>query len=95
MTRTDLVFVVRRAFSIYFTIWALFQVTYLPALYMNLSHHQTQNSVLVSNDYWATYYAMEAILTAGKIVALVIAAIVFWNGGPAIESWFTPGPAQE
>ena len=88
MSRKELLLMASRALSLLLLAWALIEMTYLPERAFSLSHHASERSVLVSEDYWTSYYLVITILLLVRIIALLIAARVFWKSGPRVQSFF-------
>jgi hypothetical protein len=72
------------------TTWALVDVTYLPERLFTLFHHLSQRSVLAAHDYWVTYELLLTGFTVVRILALFLAAAVFWKCGPTVETLLSP-----
>jgi hypothetical protein len=90
MSRKELVLLASRAFALLLISWALVDVTYLPERLFALSHHVSQRSVLATPDYWSRYYLIITVFNVVRILALVLAAALFWRCGPRVESLFSP-----
>jgi len=90
MSRKELVLLVSRAFALLLITWALVEVTYLPDRLFALFHHLSQRSVLATRDYWSTYDLILTGSTAVRMLALFLAAAVFWRCGPRVEALFSP-----
>jgi hypothetical protein len=68
-------------------ILALSDITYMPQTILSLRHH---SSVLAGQDYFWTYYRVEATFRLIRIVALFIAATWLMKAGPSVESFLMP-----
>lgn len=90
MSRKESVLLVSRALALYFTAWALFEITYLPEYMFALSHHINLKSVLAPRDYWTNYYLMLTVLIVVRMLAFFLAAVLFWRCGPRVEKLFSP-----
>ena len=95
MSKKELVFLVSRAFALYFTTWAVFEITYLPEYMYSLSHHMNLRSVLAPHDYWSNYYLMLTVLIVVRMLAFFLAAALFWRCGPWVEKLFSPQPDSQ
>ena len=89
MSRKELVLLVSRAFALLLITWALVEVTYLPERLFALSHHLSQSSVLVTHDYWSIYYLIITVFLVLRVLALFLAAALFWRCGPRVEALFS------
>jgi hypothetical protein len=89
MSRKELLLLVSRAFALLLMAWAFVEVTYLPERLFALRHHLNQSSVLVSNDYWSSYYLMITVFLVLRVLALFLAATLFWRCGPRVEALFS------
>jgi hypothetical protein len=94
MTRKELVFLFGRAFALLLSTWALVEVSYLPERLFALSHRINERSVLTTHDYWSTYYLIVTVFLAVRIAALIIAAVLFWQCGPRVQSIFSSRPEE-
>jgi hypothetical protein len=91
MSRKEIVLLVSRAFALLLISWAFVDVTYLPERLFALSHHLGQSSVLVVvHDYWRSYYLIVTVFLVLRILALFLAAALFWRCGPRTEALFSP-----
>ena len=90
MTRKEMALLVSRAFAVLLISWAFVEVTYLPERIFALSHHLSQSSVLVAHDYWSTYYIIVTAFLVLRMLALFLAASLFWRCGPRVEALFSP-----
>jgi hypothetical protein len=95
MSRKELVLLVSRAFALLLITWALVEVTYLPDRLFALFHHLSQRSVLAARDYGSTYDLILTGSTVVRMLALFLAAAVFWRCGPRVEALFSPQGNQE
>jgi len=90
MSRKETVLLLSRAFALLLISWAFVEVTYLPERLFALSHHLSQSSVLVARDYWSSYYLIITVFLILRMVALFLAAVLFWRCGPRVEALFSP-----
>jgi len=90
MSRKELVSLASRAFALLLTTWALVDLTYLPEHLFALSHHLSLRSVLATHDYWSSYYLMITAFHLVRLLALFLAAALFWRCGPRVEALFSP-----
>jgi hypothetical protein len=90
MSRKELVLVVSRTLSLLLVAWALAEITYLPERLFSLSHHVSERSVLASEDYWTSYYLIITVFLVVRIIALFVAAFMFWKCGPRVQTLFFP-----
>jgi len=90
MSRKESVLLVSRAFALFLISWALADVTYLPERLFTLFHHLNQRSVLATRDYWSTYDLLLTGSVVVRILALFLAAAVFWRGGPRVQTLLSP-----
>jgi hypothetical protein len=90
MSRKEVVLVVSRAFALLLISSAFVEVTYLPERLFALSHHLSQTSVFVAHDYWSSYYSITTVFLVLRILALLLAAALFWRCGPRVEGLFSP-----
>ena len=89
MSRKELVLLVSRAFALLLITWAFVEITYLPERLFALSHHLSQSSVLVAHDYWSSYYLIITVFLVLRVLALFVAAALFWRCGPRVEELFS------
>jgi hypothetical protein len=94
MTTRDLTAVVKRAFALLLSAWALVEVTFIPERVFSFFHHLDERSVLNPHDYWTRYYSIVLIFYAVRIGALSLAAIWFWKRGLRSEA-LIPALSQE
>jgi len=90
MSRKELVLVVSRTLSLLLIAWALAEMTYLPERLFSLSHHVSERSVLASEDYWTRYSVIITVFLVVRIIALFVAALMFWKCGPRVQTLFFP-----
>lgn len=90
MSRKALVLLVSRAFALLLISWAFAEVTYLPERLFALTHHLSQSSVLMGHDYWSNYYLIITAFLILRVLALFLAAALFWRCGPRVEALFSP-----
>ena len=90
MSRKEMVLLVSRAFALLLISWAFVEVTYLPERLFTLTHHLSQSSVLVAHDYWSSYYLIVTVFLVLRVLALFLAAALFWRCGPRAEALFSP-----
>lgn len=90
MSRKETALLVSRAFALLLTTWALVDVTYLPERLFALSHHMSLRSALATHDYWSSYYLIITAFSLVRILALFLAAALFWRCGPRAEALFSP-----
>ena len=89
MSRKELVFLVSRAFALLLISWGFVEVTYLPERLFPLFHHLNQSSLLVAHDYWSSYYLIITVFLVLRMLALFLAASMFWRCGPRVEALFS------
>jgi hypothetical protein len=89
MSRKELVFLVSRAFALLLISWGFVEVTYLPERLFALFHHLSQSSLLVAHDYWSSYYLIITVFLVLRMLALFLAASMFWRCGPRVEALFS------
>jgi hypothetical protein len=80
---------VSRAFALLFTSWAIVELTYLPERLFARSHHLRESSVLVAHDYWRSYYLIVTVCLVFRLLALLMAAALFWRSGPLVQTLFS------
>jgi hypothetical protein len=90
MSKRELVLVVSRAFALLLITWALVEVTYLPDRLFALIHHLNLRSALATYDYWSRYYLILTVSSVVRMIALFLAAALFWRCGPRVETLFSP-----
>jgi len=90
MSRKELVLLLSRAFALLLITWAFVELTYLPERLFALSHHLSQSSVLVTHDYWSSYYLIITGFLVLRMLAFFLAAALFWRCGPRVEALFSP-----
>ena len=90
MSRKDLVMLVSRAFALLLITWALVDVTYMPDRLFSLFHHLSLRSALATYDYWSRYYLILTVSGVVRMLALFLAAALFWKCGPRVEALFSP-----
>ena len=90
MSSKQLVQLASRAFALYLTAWALDDVTLLPGHLFSLSQYMNHRSVLTTHDYWTTYYLILTGSNLLRILALSLAAALFWRCGPWVQALFSP-----
>jgi len=90
VSKKEIVLIVSRAFAVLLISWAFVEVTYLPERLSALSHHLSQNSVSVAHDYWSSYYLIVTAFLVLRMLALFLAASLFWRCGPRVEVLFSP-----
>ena len=90
MPRKELVLLLSRAFALLLSSWALVEVSYLQERLFALSHHINERSVLATHDYWSSYYLIVTAFLVVRILALLLAAALFWRCGPRVQALFSP-----
>jgi hypothetical protein len=88
MTKPEFVRILSRLFALYLLAWALTDCTYLPQHLLSLTHHWNDT------NYWRNYYLLETASMVLRIAGLSLAAVYFWNAGPAVMRLFTPEELQ-
>jgi hypothetical protein len=89
MTRKELLLLVSRAFALLLITWTFVEVTYLPEQLFALSHRLSQSSVLLPRDYLSSYYLILTVFLVLRVLALFLAAALFWRCGPRVEAIFS------
>jgi hypothetical protein len=89
MSKRELVQVASRAFSLYLFVWAIDATTYLPERLYMLSSDLNDKSAIVGLNHWANYHLILTATTFVRVVALFVAATVFWRCGPGVQSLFS------
>jgi hypothetical protein len=96
MYRKELLLLVSRAFALLLTTWALIEITYLPHYLFALFHHLSLRSALATYDYWSLYYLILTVSCVARMIAMFLAAALFWRCGPRVEALFSlPQDDQE
>jgi hypothetical protein len=90
MARKETVLLVSRAFALLLTTWGLVEVTYLPERLYALSHYMSERSALATHDYWTSHYLIVTAFDLVRMLALFLAAALFWRCGPRVETLFSP-----
>ncbi len=90
MTRKEGIFLASRAFALYLLCWGLSHLMYVPPGLLSLRHH---SSVLVTRDYWWTYYSLALSFHAVRIMVLFATAGWLYRCGNRVEAFFFP-PAE-
>jgi hypothetical protein len=89
MPKKELILIASRAVALYFITWALYEVTYLPEHLLGLAHYKSLQSALSPRTYLTNYYLSLTVLGLIRMVALFLAAVLFWRCGPRIEALFS------
>ena len=89
MSKKELVLVVSRAFALLLIAWGFVEITYLPDRVFALVHHLSDRSALLTYDYWTRYYLFLTVFTVLRILAMFMAAALFWRCGPRVEAFFS------
>jgi hypothetical protein len=90
MSRKELVSLASRAFALLLISWGLVEITYLPDRLFALSHHLSLRSALATYDYWSRYYLILTVSGVVRMIAMFLAAALFWRCGPRVEALFSP-----
>ncbi|MGO9865762.1 MAG: hypothetical protein ACLPLR_19325 [Terriglobales bacterium] len=90
MSKKEAILLVSRALALYLTTWALVEITYLPEHVFALSHFMRQRSVLAPRDYSTNYYLIYTVFIVVRMLALFLAAALFWRCGPRVQKLFSP-----
>ena len=86
MTKQEGILLVSRAFGFYLTIWALFELMYLPQTLLSFFHH-TSNA---PHDYWWTYYGVSLSFYLVRVIGLAFTARWMLKSGSSVIRFFFP-----
>jgi len=90
MSREDGIQLASRALALLMIIWSFVEFTSLPSSLLSLVHQVHQRSVLAPQDYGVTYAVTSTTTLIIRIIGTSVAAVWFWNGGPGVQSAFSP-----
>lgn len=86
MSKTEAVLIASRVVALYLFCWALDALSYLPGR-LKLIQHWT-------SDYWHSYDMLNLEFTVLRVVALLGAALLFYECGPRVEAFLLPTQKQ-
>jgi hypothetical protein len=88
LSRKELATLASRALALYLTAWLISDLTYLPERVYSFLHETKQQSVLLAQGYWYGHYKIVLVFALIRILALLCAAIFFWQCGPKAQGLF-------
>lgn len=97
MSSKDVAVIASRALSVFLTVWALGEVSYLPEFLHSYLHYADQGLVTSAYiQYMHHYYLLRLGFLITRIVGYFLMARWLYKGGPGIEQLFLPTePEQE
>ena len=93
MSAKQAVTIVSRAFAIYFLVWFLTDLTYIPSNLYSLYHHAGTTSAMAT-PYWRNSDLLWLSFRVLRMIALFFAVQWFYRAGPSIRSYFL-SPSDE
>lgn len=93
MSAKQTVTIVSRALAIYFLVWFLTDVTYLPSSLYSLFHHAGAVST-VTTPYWRNLDLLSLSFRLLRMVLVFFAVQWFYRAGPSIQKYFL-SPSDE
>ena len=94
MSAKQAVTIVSRALAIYFLVWFLTDLTYLPSNLYSLFHHSGTVSVL-GTSYWLNSDLISLSFRLLRMVVLFFAVQWFYRAGPSIQGYFLASTEEE
>jgi hypothetical protein len=86
--------IVSRALSVYFLVWLLYDLTYLPSQLFSFLHHEIGLSTSGGTSYWRDSYLISLCFLVLRMVALFFAVQWFHRSGPRLQRYFLV-PSEE
>jgi hypothetical protein len=93
MSAKQAVTIVSRAFAVYFLVWFLTDLTYIPSNLYSLFHHSGSISALGST-YWRDSDLLTISFRLFRMIVLFFAVQWFYRAGPSIQRYFL-SPSEE
>jgi len=82
MSKREAILIVSRAVALYLFVWALDDLTYLPGRFLLIRHW--------AGEAWHSYDMINLEFTIFRAVALLGAALLFYECGPRVEAFLLP-----
>ena len=82
MSKREAILIVSRAVALYLFVWALDNLTYLPGRFLLIRHWTSEG--------WHSYDMLNLEFTIFRAVALLAAALMFYECGPRVEALLLP-----
>lgn len=96
MSRKDGVVIASRVLSVFFTVWALGEVTYLPEFLHSYLHYADPEVVPSAYiHYMHHYYLLRVGFLVTRIIGYFLMARWLYKGGPGIEELFLPSAPEQ
>ena len=94
MSKKDAVFIASRTLAFLFVVWALAEVTYLPAFVHTYLHYENlQSGSPASVSYLQHYYLLRTCFLIVSIAGYFLIARWLYKGGPEVEELLLPSSA--
>jgi hypothetical protein len=96
MSRKDAVWIASRTLAVLLTVWALTDVSYLPAAtYSYLRYAGNQSGTSPSAEYWRHFYLITLGFLVTRIVGYALIARWLHKGGPEVAELLLPASVLE
>jgi len=96
MSRKDAVLLASRALALFFAVWALGEVSYLPEFLHSFRHYINQEpSGSGAIQYLRHYYLLRVCFLVTRIVGYSLVARWLYKGGAEVEELFSPPAPHE
>jgi hypothetical protein len=94
MSPKQAVTIVSRALAVYFLVWFLTDLTYIPSNLYSLFHHAGSVSAM-SAPYWRNLDLLWLAFRLLRMIVLFFAVQWFYRAGPSIQGYFLASPDEE
>ena len=93
MTAKQVVTIVSRALAIYFLVWFLTDLTYIPSNLYSLFHH-AETTRAMATPYWYNLDLLWLSFRVFRMLVVFFAVQWFYRAGPSIQRYFL-SPTEE
>jgi len=90
MSKNDAVLLASRTLAVLFMVWALAEVSYLPALAYSLKHYLNIESASAYTEHMRHYELMQVGFLVTRIVGFSLFSTLLFKCGPDIQQLLLP-----
>lgn len=90
MSRRDAIVLASRLLAVLLSVWALTEVSYLPAAVFSYLHY-AEGATLWSVQYWRHHYLLTLGFIIARIVGFSLMSMWLFRCGPDVEELLCPG----
>jgi hypothetical protein len=97
MSRKEAVMLASRTLALFFAVWALAEVSYLPEFLHSFRHYYMNQEPLASDavQYWRHYYLLRTGFLVTRIIGYFLIARWLYRGGADVEELLSGAAPQE